>query len=355
MSNKKRRKKISRLSREILGLMGASTAISIFIYVMLEILAYAVMMSYCEKTGKYLSQIQDLTVQSWIKSISFAAAVFFFVVLFLFLLGQKLSYLREIIGGVEALRLHRMDYVMSLEGENELTELAESINYLAETERMLMHKEMKLREEKEFLLRALSHDIRTPLTAILSYSEYMMQKENSTREELIEFAELIQRKGQQIKNLTDCLLDGGRRIVERIEDGKLLMEQLTQEWYEMLEEDFTCEIDLQNCSDFSGEFDIQELRRIFDNLASNIKKYAAPDFPVKMIVTSDNKHVKIEQINTKKVLMEKVDSRNIGLASVRQIVQNYNGQVDISEMNDKFAIIISLFLQNSLELHAGIL
>lgn len=350
MLNKNHNKKTSRISKEILGLLGASAAIAIFLYIMLEVSATAVIQTYCEKTGDYLSEIQELTAQSWIKSLSFSASVLSFVVLFLFLLGQKMAYLRDIIRGVEALRMHRMDYVMPLEGENEFTELAESINYLAETERTLIQKETNLREEKEALLRALSHDIRTPLTAILSYSEYMTQKKDLSYDELIEFATLIQRKGKQIKELTDRLLDGGRRAVERIENGKLLMEQLTQEWYEMLGENFECDINLRDCSEFSGEFDVQELRRIFDNLSSNVKKYAAPDSPVKIIISSDANSITIEQINTKKVLTEKVESWNIGLASVRQIVQNYNGQADVSDTDNEFHIIITLFLQNSSEL-----
>ncbi len=79
-------------------------------------------------------------------------------------------------------------------------------------------------------------------------------------------------KGQQIKALTDRLLDSGSRDLETIEDGKLLMEQLAGEWEEILENTFPCIVDTKNCPAFYGSFDIQELRRIFDNLASNVEK-----------------------------------------------------------------------------------
>ena len=62
---------------------------------------------------------------------------------------------------------------MPIEGDNELKELAESINFLSETERRLRQLETELQAEKEQLIRDLSHDIRTPLTAMLSYSDYL--------------------------------------------------------------------------------------------------------------------------------------------------------------------------------------
>ena len=77
--------------------------------------------------------------------------------------------IRDSIQGVEALRTHRMDFTMPIEGDNELKELAESINFLSETERRLRQLETELQAEKEQLIRDLSHDIRTPLTAMLSY------------------------------------------------------------------------------------------------------------------------------------------------------------------------------------------
>ena len=127
---------------------------------------------------------------------------FKFMVLFLFLLGQKIAYLNEIIRGVEALRTHKMDFTMRLEGNNELTELAESINFLSFTQRELQLQEKQIQEERENLIRELSHDIRTPLTSILSYSEYMMkkgQKEQIEQMEIVNYISMMQQKSEQIK------------------------------------------------------------------------------------------------------------------------------------------------------------
>lgn len=209
-----------------MGLLCITAAIALFFFGFLYLTANAIASTYLLENDILLTEGQLLTLQGGIRSLSLLSAVLLFLALFLFLLGQKMAYLREIIQGVEALRTHRMDFTMPIEGDNELKELAESINFLSETERRLRQLETELQAEKEQLIRDLSHDIRTPLTAMLSYSDYLGRKETLEQEEVQEYIALVQRKGQQIKALTDRLLDSGSRDLETIEDGKLLMEQL---------------------------------------------------------------------------------------------------------------------------------
>lgn len=68
--------------------------------------------------------------------------------------------------------------------------------------------------------------------------------------------------------------------MEPVENGRLLMEQLAGEWEEILEDSFSCEISMENCTDFRAEWDMQEILRIFDNLSSNVEKYADSGHPV---------------------------------------------------------------------------
>ena len=195
-----KRRNTPKLSREIMGLLCITAAIALFFFGFLYLTANAIASTYLLENDILLTEGQLLTLQGGIRSLSLLSAVLLFLALFLFLLGQKMAYLREIIQGVEALRTHRMDFTMPIEGDNELKELAESINFLSETERQL---ETELQAEKEQLIRDLSHDIRTPLTAMLSYSDYLGRKETLEQEEVQEYIALVQRKGQQIKALTD--------------------------------------------------------------------------------------------------------------------------------------------------------
>lgn len=331
-----------KLSKEIMGCLLITAVIALFFWGFLYLTANAIATTYLLENDILLTKGQLLTLQAWIRSISLLMAVLLFLALFLFLLGQKMAYLREIIQGVEALRTHRMDFTMPIEGNNELTELAESINFLSETERRLRQRETALRAKKEQLIRDLSHDIRTPLTAMLSYSDYLRQKETLEQEEMQEYIALIQRKGQQIKALTDRLLDSGSRNLEAIEDGKLLMEQLVGEWEEILEDTFPCIVDTKKCPTFRGSFDIQELRRIFDNLASNVEKYADWERPVELWVDAVDKRLRICQRNGIKADTVPVESNQIGLESIRRIAALYGGTVQVSIEQGIFSIQITL-------------
>lgn len=67
-----------------------------------------------------------------------------------------------------------------------------------------------------------------------------------------------------------------------------------------LEDGFDCQVDIDKCPSFSGEFDIQELRRIFDNLSSNIEKYGDNNMPVVLQIFEKDKRLHLEQKNHRK-------------------------------------------------------
>lgn len=340
---KQANKKIShRLSKEILGVFGVTLLISILGFWTLNEIANRVVLNYVESEMLVISEYQLIDLQYGILGISFLSGVLLFVLLFLFLAGERLAYISEIEKGIHALSRHEWEYEIPLQGENELTELAKCVNKLSKEEQALREKEKQIQEEKARLIRSLSHDIRTPLTSMMSYSEFMKQKESLTTDEMRAYMELVEQKSQQIKVLTDRLLDGGVRQLEEIENGRFFMEQLVDEWAVELEEEFECQIKLDTCPQFSGAFDVQELRRIFDNLASNIRKYADASFPILLCVKEKDGRVCIFQSNACKVLQTPVESTKIGMDSIRKIAAHYGGTVEVSQTQREFSISITL-------------
>ncbi len=331
MSTKEMKKKRGRLRTEIFGLTALDFVLSVITYFFLHSWSGTLAQLYCERNNVALDDLQSIMLDSVVFNGSILGAAVLFVVLLLGFVGNRLRYIRELNEGIEALRTHRMAYEIPLKGNNELTELAESINFLAESERQLKAME-----------RNLSHDIRTPLTAILSYTEYMQGRDDLTKEELDEFLELTRRKAEQIRALTEQLLDGGSRLTE-IEDGRLLMAQLAEEWAESLEEDFDCEVNLSGCPAFRRQLDVEELRRIFDNLASNVEKYADPAAPVNLEITTEKDRIAIKQSNGKADGERDVESRKIGLSSIESIAKHYGGSLRTWETEARFTVHIILF------------
>lgn len=331
-----------KLSWEIVEYIFLSACITAFSFCFLYFTSQSIADAYLEKRGILLRAFQESTLRIWITGICAIAASVIFTLLFLFLLGQRISYLLEIIKGVGALSETELDASIPLDGDDEFTRLAETINFLAASQKMLREQERALSEEREQLIRSLSHDIRTPLTSIIAYSQYMSTREDAGREDVQNYISLIQTKSEQIRLLTDQLLGKETEGREKTDDVRLLMEQLAAEWEEMLEEQFACVQDFSGCEVFSGCVNISEMRRIFDNLVSNVEKYADPAFPVRLAVENQGSLLTIRQSNHV-YQGEKTgcESHGIGLDSIRKIAESYGGEVNIQTEHDRFTIEIT--------------
>lgn len=344
---KKKQRKPRKLSHEILGLLGVAFVISIFLFQLLNSISYIILDKIAQLYQEEIATEQLIHLDIVTYNVSLIGTVIFFILLFLFLLRDRLIYIRDITKGIHSLQNGQFEHKVPEEGNNELTQLAKSINYLSESQKELKEKEQKLKEEKEQFIRTMSHDIRTPLTSILAYSELMLEqtntnKETVTQKQTTEYMELIHKKALQIKDMTDILLDGGKRNVVFYENGHLLMEQLLLDFESLLEDTFSLETDLSKCADFKGSFDIGELQRIFDNLASNIQKYADSQRNVSLKIWTDGSNLWIQQKNAKNTAETPAESFQMGLNSIRRIAHNYNGRVDIKQDEHTFEITIIL-------------
>ena len=336
--SKKRRK----LSHEILALFAVCLAVTLALYFLLTFLGIALAEEYCFNNDIVLDEYDLYRLDTTVFGAGIAVAAVFFTVMFLSLFSDRISYIGDITKGVERMRSGDYGGKIKIEGNNELTELAEAVNYLSETEKAVKEKERTLNEEKAELIRALSHDIRTPLTSIISYTELLSAKDECTREEYREHMALVLKKAEQIKSLTEILLDGGKRNTEYFEDARLLMEQLVCDFEQALEDDFIISADLSRCPSFSARFDVRELQRIFDNLISNIRKYAEPTEKTELDISLNGEGLVIRQRNAVKKQTEHTDSYRMGIYSIRSIAQNYGGGAEVRTENGIFEITVTL-------------
>ena len=334
-----KRKKPRRLAHQLLGMIGLSALVATALFWVMTTVAGLAVSEYCFQNDIDLSEFDWLTLDRWIFTGGGVIALGVFSALFLMLLARHMAYIRTITRGIDALGRGE-ENALALEDNNELTALADAINRMSDAQRQLREKEAALAREKEQFVRTLSHDIRTPLTSILAYSEYLSENEvpaHQRQEQLL----LIRKKAEQIKDLTDILLDGNKRNVEHFADAHLLMQQLAAEFEEGLE-DFRLEINLERCGAFAGSFDVQELRRIFDNLSTNIHKYAHPAQPVQLEIRAGEGQLEIRQRNALRGDATGADSHGLGLHSIRRIAQFYHGQVTVRQDGKQFEIEITL-------------
>ena len=84
------------------------------------------------------------------------------------------------------------------------------------------------------------------------------------------------------------------------------------------------------------------MRRIFDNLITNVQKYADPQSPVCLSIQKSAKGIVIRETNAIAERQSGQSGYRMGLNSIRRIAQSYGGDVRIENDGKQFAITVTL-------------
>ncbi len=159
-----------------------------------------------------LDYIQDSSrVKTTITSLSKRNAITIFVAgLLLFLLlsftiPKTLKPLHDL--RKQAISIANGEYCRRLKivHNDEVGQLAKSFNHMTESIEEHIRALSEMAHLKELFASNLAHEIKTPITSIVAYSDYAVQKELSG-EELYDILEYIKKEGQRLSSLSDKIL-----------------------------------------------------------------------------------------------------------------------------------------------------
>lgn len=186
----------------------------------------------------------------------------------------------DIVEGIRKIRDGEVDYKLntdSLHGANR--EMADAVNNIGEGIRKAVKTSMKDEQMKTDLITNVSHDLKTPLTSIISYVD-LLKRLKIEEEPAKSYINILESKSQRLKQLTDDLVEASKISSGNIElqREKLnlaeLLNQSLGEFSEKLE-------NRQLQTVFEGSelsafifADSRRMWRIVENLFNNICKYA---------------------------------------------------------------------------------
>lgn len=241
---------------------------------------------------------------------------------------------------------------------------ADSINQLAQGVNNSQREQAKSERLKTELITNVSHDLRTPLTSIITYTE-LLKTPDLSKEDQDAYIQVIDRKSQRLKVLIDDLFEVSKMSSGNIEltkekvDLVQLLKQALAEHDQTINES-TLQFRVTNPGTHVYTLvDGQKIWRVFDNLIGNILKYALENTRVYITIkTLQNKAVITFKNVTKYELGENTDelferfkrgdtSRHtdgsgLGLAIAKSIVDLHGGTLDIEVDGDLFKVTISL-------------
>lgn len=167
--------------------------------------------------------------------------------------------------------------------------LAESVDFFS----------AQVEQSRNLLLGMLGHDMRSPLQAIQMTASYL--EALNAGEQVSDAAGRLIRSGARMQALLDDLCDFNRTrlglgisvIPKRVNLADVLAEELEE--LRAIHPDR--QIELHVTGDSQGVWDGQRLQQLLGNLVLNALKYGAQDTPVRVMVTCDVTHVRIDVSN----------------------------------------------------------
>lgn len=308
-----------------------------------------------ESVKLYPCYTKQFVMQVGIMSRMASGMLFIFFVLFM--CHYKFKYLLRISEILKLMESGDLKKRIPLEGEDELTQVARHINALASRIEQEIEEEKRLRAQNMQMVSSLSHDIRTPLTAVMSYLDFLEKGAYSSSSQMEEYIHIASQKALQIKGVTDTLFSyagtSKREMTKKNQlfEAHILADQILLEiddWLDSCGFNVTYENTMTKGDTLS--IDVVLLRRVLDNFCSNIEKYADKMKPVQVSIKKENQKFILSITNAINLKGVDTESHGIGLENCKEIIESYNGSCKIWQDKLQFQVVMELPLQNSLEL-----
>ena len=296
--------------------------------------------------------------------ISMAAAIVLIV--------RKVGKLAEIRAGVIEVKSGNLSHKISVkEDENgpktDLDKLASDINHISEATNMAVQNEIKNQRLKTDLISNVSHDLKTPLTSMISYLD-ILEKEGLDSPDAPAHLAVVKEKTERLRTLTEELFEAAKASsgnipceIEDIDIAALIDQSLAEMGDRLAKKKLKIKKNIRT-ENTLVRADGKLLYRVFENLLSNISKYALDRSRVYIDVTEPSETpgrllVEIKNISKAELnispeeLMERFtrgdSSRNtegsgLGLAIAKDLTRLMGGEFDISIDGDMFKASVLL-------------
>lgn len=266
---------------------------------------------------------------------------------------RKMTEIAEHISNLE------FDANVSIQSEDELGQLAASINKMSDHLQTNLEALQNDIENRKRLVRNLSHEIKSPIAVIMGYADRMKAVVNKNPKRAIEYCEIISNESGRIDILVKEMLEVSR-FEQRAED--LFIENIdVYHFFEKVEnrfreENFNRQIDFYTKCDFGDVVCADEilLERAVFNLLNNAVTYGAKDsLQIRLFgkridnyyelrVYNSGNGIKQEYMDSIWDAFVKVDKARtrgkqgsgVGLSIVREIVEVHNGYYMVENIED---------------------
>jgi signal transduction histidine kinase len=212
------------------------------------------------------------------------------------------------------------------------------------------------------LITNVSHDIKTPLTSIINYTD-LISKEPCENEKIKEYTAVLTRQSERLKKLIEDLIEASKASTGNLEvilspcEVNVLLSQAVGEYEEKFQQQDLQLIVKQPEHPVRIMADGRRIWRVFDNLLNNICKYAQSGTRVYLDLLETEEDVEIVFKNTsaqalnisadelKERFVRGDSSRNtegngLGLSIAQSLIELQKGTMDLQVDGDLFKVVL---------------
>ena len=290
------------------------------------------------------------------------------------LIVRKFRKLMEIRAGVIEVKSGNLRYKIPVVEDDhgpktDLDKLASNINHISEATNLAVQNEVKNQRLKTDLISNVSHDLKTPLTSMISYLD-ILEKEGLDSEDAPAHLAIVREKTERLKTLTEELFEAAKASsgnipceIETIDLAALIDQSLAEMGDRLAGKGLDIRKKIRTDQTLVLA-DGKLLYRVLENLLGNISKYALENSRVYIDVSKPEipgapgktllevKNISRDELNiTPDELMERftrgdqsrtTEGSGLGLAIAKDLTTLMGGTFTITIDGDMFKVSILL-------------
>ncbi|MDU0202488.1 MULTISPECIES: HAMP domain-containing sensor histidine kinase [Paenibacillus] len=239
-----------------------------------------------------------------IGDINFFLVIFLPLSFYFFYLSTKryATYFHVISNGINQLAKGDFNRRIRLSSKDEFGDVARDINRASEKLQQAMERGDFAESSKEQLVLNLAHDLRTPLTSVIGYLDFILQSDGLTGDQTNHYTRIAYTKAQRLEKLIDELFEIARMnygtlpLETRSIDLNELLFQLSEELFPVVsKKNVTVRMNITPHLLVWGDGDL--LARVFENLLTNAIRYGADGQFIDILGHSDVGEAVIQVVN----------------------------------------------------------
>ncbi len=278
-----------------------------------------------------------------------------------YFLIRRIDGFDRIVAALQRMRGGDLSFRLTDMPEGVFAAMAEDLGSLGDGMQAALQNEVRAERMKSELITNVSHDLKTPLTSILSYSDLLSQLE-LTPEEANDYAKIIHQKSLRLKNLTSDLFDISKvqsgveqMVCERLDAATLVRQALAEQ--EAQNSGLVLKVTLPE-RELPIWADGRKMSRVLENLIGNCVKYAMKGTRVFVSLDERDGKAVFEVKNTANYEMDfaadeiterfvrgdaarSTEGSGLGLAIAKSYTEACGGIFEVEVDGDQFKVRIS--------------